>query len=166
MHPLGALPQRSLSPSWKVERTRVTARTNYDQQAARSKSKWRYRCSALLQLKYIVPPECHVATLSPASPWEVLNAGPLETPSRQRRPKKEFSKARPLGPRHLKSRGGPKWLETDFVGSPRPPENSGGGLALQILLGSCWVLTILGASFKGPAGASRIHQERGPRFPF
>ena len=53
-----------------------------------------------------------------------------------------------MGPRHLKSRGGPKWLETDFVGSPGPPENSGGGLALQILLGSCWVRTDV--LFKSP----------------
>ena len=47
-----------------------------------------------------------------------------------------------------------------------PPKILAGGVALQILLGSCWVLTILGASFKGPAGASKIHQERAPDFLF
>ena len=41
----------------------------------------------------------------------------------QRRPRRGFSEARPLGSRHFGNRGCPKWLETNSVGSPRAPRN-------------------------------------------
>ena len=77
---------------------------------------------------------------------------------RHRRLKRGFSEVRPLGPRPFENRGGPKWLETDSVGPPGFPENPGGGVALQILLDSRGVLTILGVSLKGPAGAPKIQR--------